>query len=211
MEEPKPDKDGNIHIKLNSDDSALIVRADGTVEVVSREMSETENGYVGDVEDLNKTFSLVLALAASLEDETLYGMIFNNLNHVLMKQWDSLDDAKKKEISEIRKRKDDEQSEEEREEKDKRIDEFRERMNRHRRGHWEEQQRKMMQDLHDEAEQEFFRRHGREFMRPEQKGPSKRKPSLRSLRNVKWDPYDESLKANFKDYRADSPPDEEEE
>ena len=48
-------------------------------------------------------------------------------------------------------------------------------------------------------------------MRPEQKGPSKRKPSLRSLRNVKWDPYDESLKANFKDYRADSPPDEEEE
>ena len=53
MDEPKPDKEGNIHIKLNADDSALIVRADGTVEVVSREMSETENGYVGDVEDLN--------------------------------------------------------------------------------------------------------------------------------------------------------------
>ena len=58
MDEPKPDKDGNIRIKLNADDSALIVRADGTVEVVSREMSETENGYVGDVEDLNKTFHL---------------------------------------------------------------------------------------------------------------------------------------------------------
>ena len=97
MEEPKPDKDGNIRIKLNADDSALIVRADGLVEVVSREMAETENGYVGDVEDLTKTFSLVLALAASLEDETLYAMIFNNLNHVLMRQWDKLDDAKKKE------------------------------------------------------------------------------------------------------------------
>ena len=80
MEEPKPDKEGNISIRLNADDSALIVRADGTVEVVSREMVETEDGYVGDVEDLNKTFSLVLALAASLEDENLYSMIYNNLN-----------------------------------------------------------------------------------------------------------------------------------
>lgn len=210
MDEPKPDKEGNIRIRLNPDDSALIVRADGTVEVVSREMSETENGYVGDVEDLNKTFSLVLALAASLEDETLYAMIFNNLNHVLMKQWDQLDDEKKEEITKIRQRKDDAQSEEEREEKDKRIDEFKERMNRHRRGHWEEQQRRMMQDLHDEAEQEFFRRHGREFMRPEKKGPRKRKPSLRNLRNVKWNPYDESLKAHFKDYRADEASEEEE-
>jgi len=209
MDELRPDKDGKIKLILKADDSALVVRADGTVEVVSREMSETENGYVGDVEDLNKTFSLVLALAASLEDETLYGMIFNNLNKVLMRQWDQLDDAKKQEISEIRQRKDDAQSEEEREEKDKRIDEFRERMNRHRRGYYEEQQRRMMQDLHDEAEQEFFRRHGREFGRPEQKGPRKRKPSLRNLRNVKWNPYDETLKANFKDYRADAPPEEE--
>ena len=83
-------------------------------------------------------------------------------------------------------------------------------MNRHRRGHWEEQQRRMMQDLHDEAEQEFFRRHGREFMRPEKKGPRKSKPSLRNLRNVKWNPYDKTLQANFKDYRADAPPEEEE-
>ena len=30
MDELKPDKDGKLHIKLNPDDSALIVRADGT-------------------------------------------------------------------------------------------------------------------------------------------------------------------------------------
>ena len=210
MEEPKPDKNGNIRIRLNPDDSALIVRADGTVEVVSREMAESENGYVGDVEDLNKTFSLVLALAASLEDESLYAMIYNNLNTVLMRQWDKLDDEKKKEITEIRQRKDDEQNEEEREEKDKRVDEFRDRMNRHRKGYYEDQQRRMMQDLHDEAEAEFMRRHGREFSRPKKKGIKKRKPSLSSLKNVKWNPYDATLKANFKDYRADTPPDEEE-
>ena len=98
MDELKPDKDGKLHIKLNPDDSALIVRADGTVEVVSREMVETEDGYVGDVEDLNKTFSLVLALAASLEDENLYSMIYNNLNTVLMRQWDQLDDKKREDI-----------------------------------------------------------------------------------------------------------------
>ena len=211
MSELKPDKDGNMRFLLRPDDSALIVRADGLVEVVSREMAETENGYVGDVEDLTKTFSLVLALAASLEDETLYGMIYNNLNTVLMKQWDKLDDEKKQEIAEIRRRKDEEQSEEEQAEKDKRIDEFRERMNRHRKDYYDEQQKNMMRDLHDEAEAEFMRRHGREFSRPRKKGSiKKRKPSLRGLKNVKWNPYDETLKANFKDYRADTPPEEDE-
>ena len=210
MDELKPDKDGKLHIKLNPDDSALIVRADGTVEVVSREMVETEDGYVGDVEDLNKTFSLVLALAASLEDENLYSMIYNNLNTVLMRQWDQLDDKKREDIKKIRQRKDDEQSDKEREEKDKRVDEFRDRMNRHRKGYYEDQQKRMMRDLHDEAEAEFMRRHGREFSRPKKKGIKKRKPSLSSLKNVKWNPYDATLKANFKDYRADTPPDEEE-
>ena len=211
MDELKPDKDGKLHIKLNPDDSALIVRADGTVEVVSREMVETEDGYVGDVEDLNKTFSLVLALAASLEDENLYSMIYNNLNTVLMRQWDQLDDKKREDIKKIRQRKDDAQSEEEREEKDKRVDEFRDRMNRHRKGYYEDQQRRMMQDLHDEAEAEFMRRHGREFSRPRKKGIRKRKPSLSHLKGTNWNPYDKTLQANFKDYRADTPPDEEEE
>ena len=111
-EEPHYDAKGNLFIKLAIDDSALVVRADGTIEMVSHDLESSEGGYVGDVEDLSKTFSLVLALAASLEDETLYAMIFNNLNHVLMKQWDKLDDAKKKEITEIRQRKDEEQNEE---------------------------------------------------------------------------------------------------
>ena len=210
MDELKPDKDGKLHIKLNPDDSALIVRADGTVEVVSREMVETEDGYVGDVEDLNKTFSLVLALAASLEDETLYSMIYNNLNTVLMRQWDQLDDKKREDIKKIRQRKDDEQSDKEREEKDKRVDEFRDRMNRHRKGYYEDQQRKMMRDLHDEAEAEFMRRHGREFGSSPRKKKKIRKNPLSSLKGANWNPYDESLKAHFKDYRADETNEEEE-
>ena len=210
MEEPKPDKEGNIRIRLNADDSALIVRADGTVEVVSREMVETEDGYVGDVEDLNKTFSLVLALAASLEDENLYSMIYNNLNTVLMRQWDQLDDKKRDDIKKIRQRKDEAQSEKEREEKDKRVDEFRDRMNRHRKGYYEDQQKKMMRDLHDEAEAEFMRRHGREFGSSPRKKKKIRKNPLSSLKGANWNPYDESLKAHFKDYRADETNEEEE-
>ena len=210
MEEPKPDKEGNIRIRLNADDSALIVRADGTVEVVSREMVETEDGYVGDVEDLNKTFSLVLALAASLEDENLYSMIYNNLNTVLMRQWDQLDDKKRDDIKKIRQRKDEAQSEKEREEKDKRVDEFRDRMTRHRKGYYEDQQRKMMRDLHDEAEAEFMRRHGREFGSSPRKKKKIRKNPLSSLKGANWNPYDESLKAHFKDYRADETNEEEE-
>ena len=210
MDELKPDKDGKLHIKLNPDDSALIVRADGTVEVVSREMVETEDGYVGDVEDLNKTFSLVLALAASLEDENLYSMIYNNLNTVLMRQWDQLDDKKREDIKRIRKEKDDRQSEEEREEKDKRVDEFRDRMNRHRKGYYEDEQRRQMRELHDEAEAEFMRRHGREFGSSPRKKKKIRKNPLSSLKGANWNPYDESLKAHFKDYRADETNEEEE-
>ena len=210
MDELKPDKDGKLHIKLNPDDSALIVRADGTVEVVSREMVETEDGYVGDVEDLNKTFSLVLALAASLEDENLYSMIYNNLNTVLMRQWDQLDDKKREDIKKIRQRKDNAQSKEEREEKDKRIDEFRDRMNRHRKDYYEDQQKRMMRDLHDEAEAEFMRRHGREFGSSPRKKKKIRKNPLSTLKDTNWNPYDESLKAHFKDYRADETNEEEE-
>jgi len=136
-------------------------------------------------------------------------MIFSNLNTVLMRQWDKLDDVKKKEITEIRQRKDDEQSEKEREEKDKRVDEFRDRMNRHRKGYYEDQQKRMMQDLHNEAEAEFMRRHGREFGSPKKRKLKKRKPSLNYLKGTNWNPYDETLKAHFKDYRADETSEEE--
>jgi len=55
----KFDKDGNLFIKLTVDDSALVVRADGGIEMISHELEKAEGGYVGDIEDLNKTFSLV--------------------------------------------------------------------------------------------------------------------------------------------------------
>ena len=61
----------------------------------------------------------------------------------------------------------------------------------------------MMQDLHDEAEAEFMRRHGREFGSSPRKKKKIRKNPLSSLKGANWNPYDESLKAHFKDYRAD--------
>jgi hypothetical protein len=211
VDELKPDKDGKIHLKLNADDSALVVRVDGTIEVISHELSENENdnGYVGDVEDLNKTFSLVLALAASLEDEKLYDMIYDNLNKVLMKKWESLDDSTKDDIVKIRKRKHDERNNEEREEKDKRVDEFRDRMNRYNRKGYADERRRMMQDLHDEAE--FMRKHGGDFSksRKEQPKPKIKKPSLRHLKGIDWNPNDKSLIAHFKDFRADESPEDE--
>ena len=216
--------EGTVRIILGPDDSALLVRADGTVEVVSREMDNSPGGYVGDVEDLNKTFSLVLALAASLEDDDLYAMIFTNLNRVLMQQWEKLDDTKRAEIAEIRRTRIQESTEEERENKTKRVDEFRQRMERHRRNlqadqnkFLEDQKKKMMQDLHDEAEAEFLRRHGREFAKPEddmeqpkirkkKKSPSSQLPP----KNVAWDPYHETLKAGTHKWRLDYPPREDE-
>ena len=100
-EEPHYDAKGNLFIKLAIDDSALVVRADGTIEMVSHDLESSEGGYVGDVEDLSKTFSLVLALVMSLENEDLYNRIFHNLNMNLMKKWDTLPDDKKEMIVEL--------------------------------------------------------------------------------------------------------------
>jgi len=98
------DNDEGLVFQLGSDDSALVVRSDGSVELISKEFEKKGDGdYLGDFEDLNKTFSLVLALAASLENEQLYHQIFHNLNMILMKQWDNLPADKKKEIADIRK------------------------------------------------------------------------------------------------------------
>ena len=79
------DKDGHLYVKLTIDDSALVVRADGMIEMISHELQKAEGGYIGDIEDLNKTFSLVLALTSALENEDLYNRIYHNLNMVLMK------------------------------------------------------------------------------------------------------------------------------
>jgi hypothetical protein len=210
MDEPKKDKDNNLIMKLGIDDSALVVRVDGTVELISSELTDKEDGYIGDIEDLNKTFSLVLALAASLEDPDLYDRIYFNLNKTLMKQWEDLDDNKKERIIEKRRKKDAERNDEEREEKNKRVDNFKDRMNQASSGDWEEQQRQMMQDLHDEAE--FMRKYSEDFIqsRHERKRPRKRKPSLRYLKDVNWNPYDDTLIAHFKHFRCDDPPKEEE-
>lgn len=208
MEEIKPEDDGKIHLKLDRDDSALVVRADGTIELVSSEMADNQDGYVGDIEDLNKTFSLVLALAASLEDKDLYDRIFHNLNKVLMNQWDSLDDEKKNDISKIRKEREEKRTDDEKEEKDKRVDDFKDRMNRHRQDYYEDQQRRMMEDLYNEKE--FLKRNEAEFAKPKRK-IKKKKASLAYLKNIAWNPNDKSLTAHFKEFRADAPPPDEEE
>ena len=67
--EPEIDENGLLIFRLKPTDSALVVRANGSIELISSELAGHENGYLGDIEDLNKTFSLVLALAASIEDE----------------------------------------------------------------------------------------------------------------------------------------------
>ena len=208
MEEIKPDGDGKIHLKLDRDDSALVVRTDGTIELVSSEMADNQDGYVGDIEDLNKTFSLVLALAASIEDKDLYDRIFHNLNKVLMNQWDSLDDEKKDDISKIRKEREEKRTDDEKEEKDKRVDDFKDRMNRHRQDYYEDQQRRMMEDLYNEKE--FLKRNEAEFAKPKRK-IKKKKTSLAYLKNIAWNPNDKSLTAHFKEFRADAPPLDEEE
>ena len=190
--EPEIDENGRLIFRLNPSDSALVVRADGGIEVISSELADHDNGYLGDIEDLNKTFSLVLALAASIEDEDLYNRIFFNLNKVLMRQWDNLDNDKKEDILKIRKIKDDKRDEQEQEEKYDRIDAFRDRLDRHRKG--------MESNPWDE---EF------NFIKNKDRKPRKRKPSLKYLKNVDWNAYDKTLTANFKNYRSDDPPKEE--
>ena len=191
--EPEIDENGCLIFRLNPTDSALVVRANGGIELISSELADHDNGYLGDIEDLNKTFSLVLALAASIEDEDLYNRIFFNLNKVLMRQWDNLDTDKKEDILKIRKIKDDKRDEQEQEEKYKRIDAFKNRLDRYKKG--------MESDPWDE---EF------DFMKNKDRKPRKRKPSLKYLKNVDWNAYDKTLTANFKNYRSDEEPKEEE-
>ena len=190
--EPEIDENGRLIFRLNPTDSALVVRANGGIELISSELADHDNGYLGDIEDLNKTFSLVLALAASIEDEDLYNRIFFNLNKVLMRQWDNLDTDKKEDILKIRKIKDDNRDDQEQDEKYRRIDAFREQMNRHKKG------------MESNPWDEDF-----DFIKKKDKKPRKRKPSLKYLKDVDWNAYDKTLTANFKNYRSDDPPKEE--
>ena len=226
----KFDKNGNLFIKLNIDDSALVVRNDGSIEMVSHDLENSDEGYVGDVEDLNKTFSLVLALASAIEDEDLYNRIFHNLNMTLMRKWDRMPDEIKQEIVEKRNKIDENRDEDEEIEKKKRVEEFRKRMSKYKDRFLddaEEEKRKLQQDLRDE--EDFHRRYGSQFgedhERPDHMaGPEdmfermesrprkkikKKKASLPRI-GTHWNPYDETLKAHFRDWQSDEPPKEEE-
>ncbi len=218
-ENPNIDKNGCLHIKLDPEDSALIVHADGSVELVSREMTNSEGGYLGDIEDLNKTFSLVLALAASLEDEQLYNMIFDNLNRVLMRQWDSLEDGKKEDIMNIRKKKRAQLSDDEVKEREKRINRFRQSMSEQEKHFLDNERRRLLDDMRQEMEDFKNRDPMQEFPDPTGLHPHpdglrrmkkiKRNP-LDRLQNVQWNPYDATLKIHKGQFRLDYPPDEEE-
>ena len=220
------DKDGQLFIKLGVDDSALVVRADGTIDLVSHDLEKSDDGYIGDVEDLSKTFSLVLALVSALENEELYNRIFHNLNMILMKKWADLSDDKKKLVMDKRDQQAKSLSDEEEKEKNARVDEFRKRMNKYKDtflDEMEEDKKRLKRDMQDEIE--WQRKYGKDFgMKPEHlAGPEdfdepmetrkkikkpKRNP-LGKLKGVEWNPYDASLKAHWKDWHADSPPDDE--
>ena len=235
LEEQRFDEKGRLFIKLTSDDSALVVRADGSVELISHDLENSDDGYVGDVEDLNKTFSLVLALASALENEDLYNRIFHNLNMTLMKKWDQMPDDIKHEIVKKRNKIDDSRNEEQEKEKKERVEEFRKRMNKYKETFLDDldaEKERLKKDIRDE--EDFHRRYGRQFGEvddnwsfggmdnqelPMDHLESSRKPKMRKkkinplngLRGVAWDPYDETLKSHGFDYRADEPPDDEEE
>ena len=230
IDENKFDKNGNLFIKLNIDDSALVVRNDGSIELISHDLENTDEGYVGDVEDLNKTFSLVLALASAIEDEDLYNRIFHNLNMTLMRKWDNMPDNIKNDIIEKRSKIDENRDEDEEVEKKKRVDEFRKRMSKYKDRFLddaEEEKRKLQQDIKDE--EDFHRRYGSQFgedherpdhmagpedmferMESRPKKKIKKKKASLPRAGTHWNPYDETLKAHFRDWQSDEPPKEEE-
>ena len=216
--------DGCMYVRLTVDDSALVVRSDGTVELISHELENSDEGYVGDIEDLSRTFSLVLALASALENEDLYNRIYHNLNMVLMKKWDSIPEDIKNDIIEKRKDTEDKRTEEEEIEKNNRVMDFRKRMSKYKDkfiDDMESEKNKLKRDMRDE--EEFHRRFGKNFgpdmegmsefdpmPRPEKKIKKKKQPSLNYLKGINWNTKDKSLKAHFKEFRADDPPDFEE-
>ncbi|MBC8430185.1 MAG: hypothetical protein H8D92_02175 [Pelagibacteraceae bacterium] len=224
------DKNGDMYIHLTIDDSALVVRADGTIELISHDLENSDEGYVGDVEDLNKTFSLVLALASALEDEDLYNRIFHNLNMTLMRKWDKMPDNIKSDIIRKRNKIDENRDEDEDVEKKKRVDEFRKRMSKYKDRFLddaEEEKRKLQQDIRDE--EDFHRRYGSQFgedherpdhmagpedmferMESRPKKKMKKKKASLPRKGTNWNPYDETLKAHFREWQSDEPPKEEE-
>ena len=211
MAEDKKEKDDSddskkLILKLYEDDSALVVRTDGSIELISRELQGKDENYVGDIEDLNKTFTLVLAFAAAIENERLYNDIFQNLNHVLQRQWSRLPDEEKLRIQNIRS-----QSMKDRtRDKEEWLNKWRDEIERGR------------QSLEDFMHQHPDERDVMGPFGPEMERPRRRRKILNplaKLKDVEWNVYDETLKVNRIDgphsafrgnWNLDTPPDEEE-
>jgi hypothetical protein len=219
-EEEKPKKDSDekeLILKLGEDDSALVVRTNGEIELISRDLQGKDDNYLGDLEDLNKTFTLVLAFAAALENEQLYNHLFQNLNHILHRQWNKLPPDEKARIKDIRMHHLLHPDEDDKKNIDKTIADKQEWLNR-----WKDELERGRAQLEDYMNQHPDERDvggpfGPEMMEPPRRKRKKINP-LAKLKDVKWNPYDETLKANrvdgrhspFKgDYKLDHPPDEE--
>ena len=219
-EEEKPKKESDkkklvddqnkLVLKLGDDDSALVVRTNGEIELISRDIQGKEDSYLGDLEDLNKTFTLVLAFAAALENEQLYNNIFQNLNHVLHKQWTKLPPEERERIQEIRMEQLLHPDEDDKKNIDKKIANKQEWLRR-----WKdelEQGRAQLEEymhMHPD-ERDAGGPFGPEMMPGPRRRKKKRNP-LAKLKDVNWNPYDETLQSHFKDYRIDvSPPEEDE-
>ena len=211
-EEEKPKKKKGLEFELGPEDSALIVRSNGHIELVSRELQDNddESNYLGDLEDLNKTFTLVLAFAAALENEQLYQHIFHNLNNVLHRQWKNLPPEEKARIKEIRldhllNRDDPKDNEGSKEWMNK----------------WKDEIEKGRQNLEDYMNRgdEPFGPENRPFDDMESRRRPKRKKvnPLNKLKDMNWNPNDKTLTANRVDgphspfkgnWNLDSPPPE---
>jgi len=211
-EEEKPKKKKGLEFELGPEDSALIVRSDGHIELVSRELQDNddESNYLGDLEDLNKTFTLVLAFAAALENEQLYQHIFHNLNNVLHRQWKKLPPEERARIKEIRldhllNRDDPKDNEGSKEWMNK----------------WKDEIEKGRQNLEDYMNRgdEPFGPENRPFDDMESRRRPKRKKvnPLNKLKDMNWNPNDKTLTANRVDgphspfkgnWNLDSPPPE---
>ena len=207
----KPDQN-KLVLKLGEDDSALVVRTNGEIELISRDLQGKEDNYLGDLEDLNKTFTLVLAFAAALENEQLYNNIFQNLNHVLHRQWTKLPPEERERIQEIRLNHLLHPDEDDKKNLDKKIANKQEWLRR-----WRDEIERGRAQLEEYMHQHPDERDAEGPFGPEMmEGPRKRKRKKRNpllkLKDVNWNPYDETLKANMKSqWRADFPPPEEDE
>ena len=206
------DDQNKLILKLGDDDSALVVRTNGEIELISRDLQGKEDNYLGDLEDLNKTFTLVLAFAAALENEQLYNNIFQNLNHVLHRQWTKLPPEERERIQEIRLNQLLHPDEDDKKNLDKKIANKQEWLRR-----WRDEIERGRAQLQEYMDQHPDERDAAGPFGPEMhmQGPPRRKRKKRNpllkLKDVNWNPYDETLKANMKsEWRADFPPEEDE-